>query len=85
MTAVNYSKFQQNVKEYCDKVINDVETVIITRDDDENVVLLSESEYNNMLENIYIRSNPEEYQELLRSIEQFKKGQGLERELIEDE
>ena len=84
MTAANYLKVEKNFKEYCNKVINDVETVIVTRDDGENVVLISESEYNNMLENIYVRSNHEDYQELLKSIEQLKKGQGTERELINE-
>jgi antitoxin YefM len=84
MTAVNYSSVEKNLKKYLDKVTNDFETIIVTRgDDEENIVLLSESEYNNMIENIYIRSNPEEYAKLLKSIEQLKSGQGMERELVE--
>lgn len=36
---------------HCDKAVNDIETIVITRKNDANVVLLSESEYNNLLEN----------------------------------
>lgn len=84
MTAVNYSNVEKNFKKYFDKIVNDYETVIITREDEEeNAVLLSESEYNNMLENIYIRSNGANYKSLLESIEQLRAGNGTEHDLIE--
>ena len=85
MIAINYTTARQNLKEFCDKTINDFETIIITRERGENVVLMSESEYNNMIENLYVRSNSKDYKELLESIQQLKKGQGKIRELIEDE
>ena len=85
MIAINYTTARQNLREYCDKTVNDFETVIITRERGENVVLMSESEYNNMLENLYIRSNAKDYAELLESIRQLKKGSGRIRELIEHE
>ena len=85
MIATNYSNARKNLKKYCDKAVNNVETVIITRKNDENVVLLSESEYNNLMENLYIRSNPEYYNKLLKSIEQLKNGRVTSRELIDDE
>ena len=85
MIAINYTTVRQNLKEFCDKTVNDFETVIITRERGENVVLISEDEYNNMLENLYIRSNPKDYNELLESIQQIKKGQGKKRELVEHE
>ncbi|MCL1903741.1 MAG: type II toxin-antitoxin system prevent-host-death family antitoxin [Oscillospiraceae bacterium] len=85
MIAINYTTARQNFKDFCDKTVNDFETVIITRERGENVVLLSESEYNNMIENLYVRSNSKDYKELLESIQQLKKGQGKIRELIEDE
>ena len=84
MTAVNYSNIEKNFKKYFDKIINDYETFIITRSDRENVVLLSENEYNNMLENLYIRSNEKDYAELLESIQQLKNGNSRIRELIDE-
>lgn len=84
MIATNYSDVRQNFKEYCDRAANDFETIIITRERGENVVILSESEYNNLLENLHVRSNPEYYNELLKSIEQLKKGTGKKRELLDE-
>ena len=85
MIAVNYTTARQNLKEFCDKTVNDFEAIIITRERGENVVLMSESEYNNMLENLYIRSNANDYNELIESIQQLKKGRGRIRELAEHE
>ena len=85
MIAVNYSTARQSLEEFCDKTVNDFETVIITRERGENVVLMSECEYNNMLENLYVRSNAKDYEELLQSIRQLKNGQGKIRELAEHE
>jgi len=84
MIATNYTTVRQNFKEYCDKATKDFETIIITRERGENVVMLSEAEYNNLLENLYVRSNPKQYNELLQSIEQLKKGRGKKRDLIDE-
>ncbi len=84
MIATSYSKVRQKFKDYCDKATNDFETIIITRERGDNVVMLSECEYNNLMENLYIRSNPKYYNELLESIEQLKKGKKQNRELIDE-
>ncbi len=84
MLAANYSTVRNKFKDYCDKAAKDFETIIITRERGDNVVLMSEAEYNNLLENLYVRSDSAYYNELLRSIEQLKKGQGRKRELIDE-
>ena len=84
MIATSYSSVRKKLKEYCDKATKDFETIIITRERGENVVMLSEAEYNNLLENLYVRSNPEYYNELLKSIDQLKKGLGRKRELLDE-
>ena len=66
MIATNYSEVRNNLKAYCDKATKDYETIIITRKNNENVVLMSEEEYNNLMENLYIMSNKNYYNELIR-------------------
>ena len=56
MLAINYTNLQENMKLYMDKAANDNETIIVTRNNNKNVVLISEDAYNNLLENIYITS-----------------------------
>lgn len=85
MIAINYSTARDNFKRYCDAAVNDSETIIVTRKQNENVVILSEAEYNNLMENLYIRSNKDDYARLLSSIEQLKRGKGKSRKLVDDE
>lgn len=84
MLAVNYSTLREHLKEYCDVANQDYETIIVTRKSGGNVVLLSEAEYNNLLENLYIRSNPEYYNKILRSIEELKAGKTIMAELADE-
>lgn len=74
MLATTASNVIQNFDKTCDKVIQNCEPIIITRDNDSNVVLISQAEYNNLLENIYVRSSKANYSRLLESIEEAKAG-----------
>lgn len=90
MLAVNYSTIRNHLKDYCDKVSDDYETVIVTRKDEKNVVIISLAEYNNMMENLYIMSNKKNYDRLLESRRQIERGSvvvktTLELEAAEDE
>lgn len=84
MMAVNYSTLRENLKKYCDAANQDLEPIIVTRKSGGNVVLISENEYNNLLENLYVRSNPEYYKKLLHSIEELKSGKTVNAELTDE-
>lgn len=84
MLATNFTNVRNNFKEYCDKVINDAQPIIVTRKDDKNVVLISLEEYNNMQENMHIFGNQEYVERLLESKAQIELGISKNRELIED-
>ena len=62
-----------------------METIVITRKSGGNVVLLSEAAYNNIMENLFIRSNKADYALLLQSISQLKAGQASARKLVDVE
>ena len=74
MLAVNYSTLRNNLKTYCDKATDDAETVVVTRKNEKNLVLMSLDAYNNMIENIYLRSNHKNYQHILDGIKQLESG-----------
>ena len=84
MLAVNYSTAREHFKSYCDKANNDCEPIVITRKVGGNVVMLSEDMYNNLIENMHVRSNTKTYNRLLESIEQVKAGKLKSRELLND-
>ncbi len=75
MLALNYTTVRNNFKAYCDIVTDDNETVIITRKDEKNVVLISLEQYNNMMENLFITSNKKYLERLLKSRDQVENGQ----------
>lgn len=74
MLAVNYTNLRDNMKTYMDKVTDDYETMIVTRKNNKNVVMLSEESYNNLMENIYVMKNKANYDWLMESKEQLEKG-----------
>ena len=49
MLAVNYSTIRSKLKDYCDKATDENETVIVTRKDEKNVVIMSLDKYNDMM------------------------------------
>ena len=55
MKVVKYSMVRDLFKTYCDKVCEDKETLIITRKNDKNVVMISMQDYNELLK--YRRAN----------------------------
>lgn len=73
MLAVNYTNFRENMRSYMDKVTDDYETMVVTRKDNKNVVMISEETYNNMLENIYVIGNKSNYDWLMESKAQLEK------------
>ena len=83
MLAVNYTKLGDNMKTYMDKVTDDYETMIVTRKNNKNVVIISEEAYNNMMENIHVMGNKANYDWLMESKSQLEKGAISTHDLIE--
>lgn len=83
MLAVNYANFRENMKDYMDKATNDYETMIVTRKNNKNVVMISEETYNNLMENVYVMGNKSNYDWLMESKEQLESGKFKEHDLIE--
>lgn len=84
MIAVNYTNLRENMKSYMDKVSDDYETMIITRKNNKNIVMLSEEAYNNLIENAYIMGNKANYDWLMESKAQLERGEIVTESLIED-
>ena len=82
MLAVNYSTIRNNFKDYCDKATDDSETVIVTRINEKNVVLMSLEQYNSMMKAL---RNAEYLSKIDRAFNQLESGNGRQHELIEDE
>lgn len=74
MLAVNYSTLRNNLKQYCDLTTDDMETIVVTRKNEKNIVMLSLEAYNNLMENLFITSNRKNYQHILEGVHQLECG-----------
>ncbi|MDR2729156.1 MAG: type II toxin-antitoxin system Phd/YefM family antitoxin [Chitinispirillales bacterium] len=80
MLAVNYSTIRNNLKEYCDKVTDNNETVIVTRKYEKNVVILSLDEYNTIIK---AAKNADYLNKINRSIAQLESGKFFTKTMAE--
>ena len=74
MLAVNYTTLRDNMKTYMDMVTEDYETMIVTRKNNRNVVMISEEAYNNLMENVYVMGDKANYDWLMESKAQLEAG-----------
>ena len=87
MLAVNYSTIRSKLKDYCDKATEDNETVIVTRKDEKNVVLISLEQYNELMK---VVRNVEYLNKIDKSMKHVEEGKVVtktieELEAMEDE
>lgn len=87
MIAVNYSTIRENLKAYCDRVTDSGETVIVTRKNEKNVVIISMEEWNALQK---AARNAEYNGKLDRAVADINAGRGVtktidELEAMEDE
>lgn len=84
MLAANYTELRDNMKGYFDKVTDEYETLIVTRKK-ENMVIMSQSTYDSLMETVHLISNEANYKHLMKSISQHKNKNMTKHELIEVE
>ncbi len=86
MAHVSFTDLRQNMASYFDRVSDDREPLLVTRQGGKaNVVILSEEEFAGWQETVHLLSSPKNAARLLASIRQLDAGQGRSREPAEDE
>ncbi len=69
-TQVTYTEAQANLDQLCEQVINDRDTIIITRSDGENVALIAADELASLLETVYLlRAIAQKCRSLVKHVE----------------
>lgn len=81
MLATNYSTVRNNLKGYCDMATDNGETVLVTRKDNRNIVIMSLDSYNAMLKEL---RNAQYLAKIDRAAAQLYSGGGTVHELIEE-
>lgn len=83
MRTISYSEARQNLSETMMTAVEERAPVLITRQNGEACVLMSLEEYNALEETVYLLRSPENARRLLSAVEGLKKGEGIERDIIE--
>jgi len=83
MDAMTYTSARANLASTMDRVCNDHEALIITRNGDQSVVMLSLEDYQSLEETAYLLRTPSNAQRLLSAAAQLNANKGETRGLIE--
>ena len=80
---MSYSSARANLASTMDRVCNDHEPLIITRNGQQSVVMLSLEDFTALEETAYLLRSPANAKRLIAAIEQLGAGGGTERTLAE--
>ena len=81
MDAITYTAARANLARTMDRVCNDHEALIITRNSEQSVVMLSLEDYNALEETAYLLRTPANVKRLLSAAAQLVAGKGVEQKL----
>lgn len=83
MECVSYSGFRQNLRRYLDKTRDDACEILVTsQDPTANVVVMSASEYDSIMETLRIYENPYLHGKILEGMAEAGLGHVSEHDLI---
>ncbi|HRJ54460.1 MAG TPA: type II toxin-antitoxin system prevent-host-death family antitoxin [Candidatus Thiothrix moscowensis] len=85
MNAISYTAVRADLAKTMNRVCEDHEPIIITRNREQAVVMISLEDYKAMEETAYLLRSPANARRLLESIAELERGQGQVHALIECE
>ena len=84
MATISYTDFTQHLAKYMDDVWDSRAPLRVTRQNARPVIVLSEDEYEGMMETLHLLRSPANAERLLRSIKSADAGQLTERDVAEE-
>ena len=81
MDAISYTIARENLAETMDRVCQDRAPVIITRQRDQSVVMLSLEEYESLQETAYLMQSPANAKRLMKARQALESGRGKSRKI----
>ncbi len=83
MAPVSYTDFRQHLAKYMDEVWDSRAPLRVTRQNARPVVVLSEDEYEGMMETLHLLRSPANAERLMRSVRSAEAGQAIEHDIAE--
>lgn len=84
MLITTVSDFRKDIKTYLDRVVKNVETLIINRGKDKGIVIMSLQEYNSLMATNHELSSRKNEIRLDSAIDKLKNGKSFSKELIDN-
>ena len=81
MNAISYTAARENLASTMDRVCADHSPVIITRNRDQSVVMLSLEDFESLEETAYLMRSPANAKRLLEAIHALESGNGVVRDI----
>lgn len=78
MRTATYTDFSTNIGKFYNSVSDDLDTIIVNKEGSDGIVMMSVSEYNSLLETIYLMSSPETMADIRQAEADIKAGKGIE-------
>jgi antitoxin YefM len=79
--SITYTAARENLADTINRVCEDQAPVVITRNRDQAVVMLSLAEYESLQETAYLLRTPMNAKRLLAAVDTLKRGKGIKRKL----
>ena len=79
--SITYTAARENLASTINRVCEDQAPVVITRNRDQAVVMLSLAEYESLQETAYLLRSPANAKRLLAAVDTLKRGKGLKRKI----
>jgi antitoxin YefM len=83
MGSVTDTEFRQGLASYMDAVCESRAPLTVTRQKGRSIVVMSEQEYNGIMETLHLLKSPANAQRLLTAMASLDAGEGLERDLMD--
>lgn len=83
METISYTAFRNHLAASIDKVNDNHEPLLVTRQNGSPAVVLSLEDFKSYEETAYLMASPKNSVRLTRAINQLEKGKGIARDLLE--
>ncbi|HTV69086.1 MAG TPA: type II toxin-antitoxin system prevent-host-death family antitoxin [Rhizobiaceae bacterium] len=84
MRHVTYTDLRNNLASHLDRVEDDRDALIVTRQNHNPVVIVTLSDWEGMKETLHLLSTPANADHLRQSIAELNEGKGVERDLTDE-
>lgn len=78
MSTISYEDLKNDMNECFDRISHSFKPFIITRKS-ENMVIMSKSYYDSLMETLYLKSNKKNYDHLDKSIAEYRKSESVDK------